>query len=164
VTVALGGDGGDEKILPGNNRRYNARHYETGLRKKQVSSIRKVGRIWSAGPLYPALAWAPRFLRGRAPFKSFAHSAGTVFHRFLFSPHKITRLFTPDFQQSLANTYSRCFRRTLNTRRLRLHSSQKSNIWTSKRNLPDDSSRISLSPRHISDPRSSRSAPPRPIT
>ena len=101
VTVALGGDGGDESFA--GYRRYKLDHLENQLRSHVPASMRRA----VFGPLgrwYPALAWAPRVFRGKATFQSHVAIAprGLLQFDFLsFGPMKRLALFTRDFRQRL---------------------------------------------------------------
>src|SRR5713226_7706255 len=100
VTVALGGDGGDESFA--GYRRYMLDYYENRLR----SSLPQFVRSAVFGPLgrgYPALAWAPRFVRGRATFQSLSRTPLEGYFNSIsyFRPDEKRRLFTPEFQKSL---------------------------------------------------------------
>jgi asparagine synthase (glutamine-hydrolysing) len=100
VTVALGGDGGDENFA--GYRRYYFDHMENQMRGFIPASIR--GAVFGPlGRLYPALAWAPRFLRGKATFQSLARSPleGYFNSISIFRPGEKSNLFTKDFRQSL---------------------------------------------------------------
>jgi asparagine synthase (glutamine-hydrolysing) len=100
VTVALGGDGGDETFA--GYRRYRFDAMENRLRARVPSSIRS--HVF--GPLgrwYPALAWAPRFLRAKATFQSLACNPleGYFNSISIFRPGEKPRLLAKDFQKQL---------------------------------------------------------------
>jgi asparagine synthase (glutamine-hydrolysing) len=100
VTVALGGDGGDETFA--GYRRYMLDHYENRLRAHLPAGIRS--RVFgSLGNWYPALAWAPRVVRAKATFQSLARSPlEGYFHAIsYFRPQEKRRLFTSDFKRTL---------------------------------------------------------------
>jgi len=71
VTVALGGDGGDESFA--GYRRYKLDYYENRLRRHVPTALRRT-LFGPLGRWYPALAWAPRVFRARATFQSLSHS------------------------------------------------------------------------------------------
>jgi asparagine synthase (glutamine-hydrolysing) len=100
VTVALGGDGGDENFA--GYRRYYFDQFENRLRSFVPAPLRR--RVF--GPLgryYPALAWAPRVLRGKATFQSLGRSPleGYFNSMSIFRPDEKLRLFTRDFRNRL---------------------------------------------------------------
>ena len=102
MTVALGGDGGDENLA--GYRRYMLDYYENRLRGKVPRFVRSA----VFGPLgrwYPALAWAPRFVRGRATFQSLSRTPLEGYFNSIsyFRPDEKRRLFTPEFQKSLGD-------------------------------------------------------------
>jgi len=101
VTVALGGDGGDESFA--GYRRYKLDHYENRLRSYVPSAIRRT----VFGPLgrwYPALAWAPRVFRGKATLESLSRTPLEGYFNSVsyFRPGDKSQLFTSDFQSRLA--------------------------------------------------------------
>lgn len=100
VTVALGGDGGDENFA--GYRRYKLDHYENRLRSHVPEALRRA----VFGPLgrwYPGLAWAPRVFRAKATFQSLSRTPlDGYFHSVsYFRPDDKVRLFTSDFQKGL---------------------------------------------------------------
>jgi asparagine synthase (glutamine-hydrolysing) len=100
VTVALGGDGGDESFA--GYRRYFFDSLENRMRRHVPLAARR--HIF--GPLgrwYPALAWAPRPLRAKATLQSLARSplAGYFNSVSIFRPGEKPNLFTPEFRQAL---------------------------------------------------------------
>ena len=102
VTVALGGDGGDENFA--GYRRYIFDRMENQMRSFVPASIRRT----VFGPLgrwYPGLAWAPRPLRAKATLQSLSRSPleGYFNSVSVFRPDEKSRLFTPDFQRQLAD-------------------------------------------------------------
>jgi asparagine synthase (glutamine-hydrolysing) len=100
VTVALGGDGGDESFA--GYRRYMLDHYENRLRQRVPASVRS--RVFGPlGKLYPALAWAPRIFRGKATFQSLARTPLEGYFNSIsyFRPGEKQNLFTRDFSKNL---------------------------------------------------------------
>jgi asparagine synthase (glutamine-hydrolysing) len=100
VTVALGGDGGDENFA--GYRRYKLDYYENRLRGHLPPALRSA----VFGPLgrwYPALAWAPRVFRGKATFQSLARTPLEGYFNSVsyFRPGEKNLLFTPEFEKSL---------------------------------------------------------------
>jgi asparagine synthase (glutamine-hydrolysing) len=100
VTVALGGDGGDENFA--GYRRYYLDVMENRLRKYVPAGVRK-GVFGPLGDVYPALAWAPRFVRGKATFQSLSRSPleGYFNSVSIFRPGEKPKLFSADFKHAL---------------------------------------------------------------
>jgi asparagine synthase (glutamine-hydrolysing) len=100
VTVALGGDGGDENFA--GYRRYMLDYYENHTRNYIPAAIRK-NVFGPLGRWYPPLAWAPRMFRARATFQSLSRSPleGYFASMSYFRPDEKPRLFTDDFRKSL---------------------------------------------------------------
>jgi asparagine synthase (glutamine-hydrolysing) len=100
VTVALGGDGGDENFA--GYRRYFFDTMENRLRARIPAGVRS--RIF--GPLgqwYPALAWAPRMFRAKATFQSLARNPmeGYFNSISIFRPSEKPKLLSTDFSRQL---------------------------------------------------------------
>ena len=112
VTVALGGDGGDESFA--GYRRYKLDYYENRLRGSVPASLRQAV-FAPLGRWYPALAWAPRVFRAKATFQSLARSPLEGYFNSIsyFRPDEKMALFTPEFRQRLADYNSidvmRCY-------------------------------------------------------
>jgi asparagine synthase (glutamine-hydrolysing) len=100
VTVALGGDGGDESLA--GYRRYYFDQMENRLRRSVPAGIRR-GVFGPLGRIYPPLAWAPRVFRGKATFQSLARSPleGYFNSISIFRPDEKQRLLSKDFQSGL---------------------------------------------------------------
>ena len=71
VTVALGGDGGDESFA--GYRRYKLDYYENRLRNRVPAGLRR-SMFGPLGRWYPPLAWAPRVFRAKSTFQSLSRS------------------------------------------------------------------------------------------
>ena len=102
VTVALGGDGGDENFA--GYRRYVFDRMENRMRDLVPAPLRRA----VFGPLgrwYPGLAWAPRPLRAKATLQSLSRSPleGYFNSISVFRPDEKAQLFTRDFQRQLAD-------------------------------------------------------------
>lgn len=100
VTVALGGDGGDESFA--GYRRYRFDRVENKIRRLAPASVRRA-IFGPLGALYPGLAWAPRFLRAKATFQSLARSPidGYFNSVSIFRPGEKDDLFTAEFRELL---------------------------------------------------------------
>ncbi len=100
VTVALGGDGGDENFA--GYRRYTFDQIENRLRRFAPASLRRTV-FGPLGRLYPALAWAPRVFRAKATFQSLARTPleGYFNSVSIFRPAEKAFMFTPEFRASL---------------------------------------------------------------
>jgi asparagine synthase (glutamine-hydrolysing) len=100
VTVALGGDGGDENFA--GYRRYRLDRFENKLRSYFPAGIRRA-IFGPLGKWYPALACAPRVFRGKATFQSLSRSPLEGYFNSIsyFRPEDKERLFTPEFQECL---------------------------------------------------------------
>ena len=101
VTVALGGDGGDENFA--GYRRYLFDRMENRMRSLVPGAVRHA-IFGPLGRFYPGLAWAPRPLRGKATFQSLSRSPleGYFNSVSVFRADEKPRLFTRDFLQRFA--------------------------------------------------------------
>jgi asparagine synthase (glutamine-hydrolysing) len=100
VTVALGGDGGDENLA--GYRRYKLDHNENRLRSHVPAAMRRA----VFGPLgrwYPGLAWAPRVFRAKATFQNLSRTPLEGYFNSIsyFRPDDKLKLFTPEFKRRL---------------------------------------------------------------
>jgi asparagine synthase (glutamine-hydrolysing) len=100
VTVALGGDGGDESFA--GYRRYKLDYYENRLRRHVPASLRSLV-FGPLGSWYPALAWAPRVFRAKATFQSLSRSPLEGYFNSVsyFRPEDKARLLTSDIRNRL---------------------------------------------------------------
>jgi asparagine synthase (glutamine-hydrolysing) len=100
VTVALGGDGGDENLA--GYRRYMLDHYENRLRQFIPAGLRRQ-LFGPLGEWYPPLAWAPRVIRAKATFQSLARSPLEGYFNSVsyFRPGDKRDLFSADFRAAL---------------------------------------------------------------
>jgi len=101
VTVALGGDGGDENFA--GYRRYLFDVIENRVRARVPAGIRK-NIFGPLGHWYPGLAWAPRVFRAKATFQSLSRNPleGYFNSISIFRPGEKSRLFQKDFLNRLA--------------------------------------------------------------
>ncbi|MGC2110617.1 MAG: XrtA/PEP-CTERM system amidotransferase [Candidatus Korobacteraceae bacterium] len=100
VTVALGGDGGDENFA--GYRRYAFDRLENRMRSFVPGGLRRT-IFGPLGRLYPGLAWAPRPFRAKATLQSLSRSPleGYFNSVSVFRPDEKPRLFTQDFWRQL---------------------------------------------------------------
>jgi len=101
VTVALGGDGGDENFA--GYRRYLFDRFENRLRSFLPLGVRRAV-FGPLGRAYPGLSWAPRMFRAKATFQSLARSPLEGYFNSIscFRPDEKPKVFTPDFRKHIA--------------------------------------------------------------
>jgi len=100
VTVALGGDGGDESFA--GYRRYYFDHRENIARAWLPAGFRKTV-FGPLGRYYPPLAWAPRVFRARATFQSLSRTPLEGYFNSIscFRPGEKEQLLAPELTASL---------------------------------------------------------------
>jgi asparagine synthase (glutamine-hydrolysing) len=100
VTVALGGDGGDENFA--GYRRYKLDYYENRLRSCVPLALRRA-IFEPLGRWYPALAWAPRVFRAKATLQSLSRTPLEGYFNSIsyFRPDEKARLFTTEYRRRL---------------------------------------------------------------
>lgn len=100
VTVALGGDGGDESFA--GYRRYFFDQFENRLRRFVPPAVRR-NVFGPLGRVYPPLAWAPRVFRGKATLQSLSRDPleGYFNSISVFRPDDKARLLSGDFRKCL---------------------------------------------------------------
>jgi asparagine synthase (glutamine-hydrolysing) len=100
VTVALGGDGGDENFA--GYRRYQFDVMENRIRARVPAAIRS-SVFGPLGRWYPPLAWAPRVFRAKATFQSLSRNPleGYFNSISIFRLGEKSRLLQTDFQEQL---------------------------------------------------------------
>src|SRR5262249_30861316 len=100
VTVALGGDGGDENFA--GYRRYFFDSLENRVRARIPSLVRS-NVFGPLGRWYPGLAWAPRWFRAKATFQSLARNPleGYFNSVSIFRADEKPRLFSGEFRDQL---------------------------------------------------------------
>lgn len=101
VTVALGGDGGDENFA--GYRRYLFDYRENRVRDYVPAPLRR-NVFGPLGKYYPALAWAPRMFRAKATFQSLSRTPleGYFNSVSIFRADEKQALFTQDFRRKLS--------------------------------------------------------------
>jgi asparagine synthase (glutamine-hydrolysing) len=102
VTVALGGDGGDENFA--GYERYYLDALDNCVRRRLPAHFR--ARVFGPlGRIYPSLAWAPRIFRAKYRLQSVAQDplAGYFTSISIFRPDEKAQLVAPDFHASLGD-------------------------------------------------------------
>lgn len=102
VTVALGGDGGDENFAGYRRYRFDVR--ENQVRRFIPLSVRR-NVFGPMGKYYPGLAWAPRVFRAKATFQSLSRTPleGYFNSVSIFRPDEKACLFSGDFRRQLGD-------------------------------------------------------------
>jgi asparagine synthase (glutamine-hydrolysing) len=102
VTVALGGDGGDESFA--GYTRYLFDNWENKVRLVVPANVR-AAIFGPLGNVYPSLSWAPRVFRGRRRFQSLARDPldGYFNSIAIFQDGEKAQLLDPDFQDSVGD-------------------------------------------------------------
>lgn len=104
VTVMLSGDGADELFL--GYRNYRLLRLEGKIKNSLPKAIRKPVFSFLA-KVYPAMPWAPQFLRAQSTLSALNNDFTTNFHRAMSinPPEVLAQIFTPEFTEAL-NGYS----------------------------------------------------------
>ncbi|GAB3001784.1 asparagine synthase (glutamine-hydrolyzing) [Psychrosphaera aestuarii] len=100
VTVMLSGDGADELFL--GYRNYRLLRLENKIKQLLPKSIGKPVFAFLAN-VYPAMPWAPQFLRAQSTLAALNNDFVTNFHQAMSinPPEVLAQIFTPEFTASL---------------------------------------------------------------